>query len=763
MTDDDIRTTVRALRGTPRRAGEHAADRGALRRSSRPRARRGRARGPLPAARSRLEPRPGWRRTADVPVPGLRGLPHRRAGRRGRRRRGLQGVGPHARAPRSPPRSCARRRGRSPDFADVLREARALAGCSDPRIVQVYAIRADADPPVLFMEFVDGFELWRVGPSLEFSQRARVVREVADALDGAHRAGVTHRDLKPSNIMLDARLSPEDSRFRPERPRSGDGALPRDAALPRARAARPVAPDRRAHRRLRARRRAVRAAVRRAAVRRTDRRGDVRRHPRRRAAAARGDRAPRCRSRCRRSRSRRWSGIRRTATQSAREMALDLDRFLAGRPVLARPTHLRVGARRPRAPAPRAGRRVGAAAPGLPARGVRAARRVPRARTPRGRLDRREPLALVLADRALPRRVPPDVRQPLLLRGPPVLRGRAGPRASVRRARAAVRRPEPRGAPPARGAITRRSRWPSTSAAISLLPLFLLIAFHETNLFVVSAGAPGQFFTDGSVSNRQLQLTILAAVGWAAWLALRTRTTALSTTFAVLAGLFTLALLTDAGLRAWIDDGRFDRLAAHLLPLVLVYAALGETGERSGRTWLARPLFLAAAIVFVVSLELVSLDGRAFEHLHLSLQRFQSPEVSTPRLLDTVAAMSLAGMGFYAAGLLLDAARLRREGPRGLAPVLHLAVRRARAARLAGGNRRVRARLRLGVPRARAHHPAPQPRPAAPQLLLRGDPQHRHRPLVDCRPPAMVRQAVVGHGAHPGRAWRFSPGASASP
>ena len=94
-------------------------------------------------------------------------------------------------------------------FAEFLTEARALALFSDPRIVQIHEFRERADPPVLIMEFVDGFELGKLGPSLEFPQRARIVKDVCEALEHAHRVGVQHRDLKPSNIMLDAQLRPK--------------------------------------------------------------------------------------------------------------------------------------------------------------------------------------------------------------------------------------------------------------------------------------------------------------------------------------------------------------------------------------------------------------------------------------------------------------------------------------------------------------------------------------------------------------------------
>src|SRR5829696_8449588 len=93
-------------------------------------------------------------------------------------------------------------------LAEFLREARALALFSDRRIVQIFEARVDANPPVLIMEYVEGFELGRIGPSLEFAQRARIVLEVCHALAHAHGLGLQHRDLKPSNIMVDAQLAP---------------------------------------------------------------------------------------------------------------------------------------------------------------------------------------------------------------------------------------------------------------------------------------------------------------------------------------------------------------------------------------------------------------------------------------------------------------------------------------------------------------------------------------------------------------------------
>ncbi len=91
--------------------------------------------------------------------------------------------------------------------ADFLREARSLALFEDPRVVRLLEFRP-TDPPLLLMEYVDGFPLSQIGPSLEYTQRARLLAEVADALQGAHELGIQHRDLKPAHVLVDAALRP---------------------------------------------------------------------------------------------------------------------------------------------------------------------------------------------------------------------------------------------------------------------------------------------------------------------------------------------------------------------------------------------------------------------------------------------------------------------------------------------------------------------------------------------------------------------------
>jgi predicted Ser/Thr protein kinase len=87
-----------------------------------------------------------------------------------------------------------------------LREAEMAAQLSHPNIVPIFSVDEKDGIVHFVMAFVDGESL---GERLEREPRSpvdlvrRVLRDVADALDYAHRRGVIHRDIKPDNILLD--------------------------------------------------------------------------------------------------------------------------------------------------------------------------------------------------------------------------------------------------------------------------------------------------------------------------------------------------------------------------------------------------------------------------------------------------------------------------------------------------------------------------------------------------------------------------------
>jgi eukaryotic-like serine/threonine-protein kinase len=84
------------------------------------------------------------------------------------------------------------------------REAKTIASLNHPHICTLHDIGQQEGIDYLVMEYLEGETLAQrlVKGSLPIQQVLQFAIEIADALDKAHRKGVTHRDLKPGNIML---------------------------------------------------------------------------------------------------------------------------------------------------------------------------------------------------------------------------------------------------------------------------------------------------------------------------------------------------------------------------------------------------------------------------------------------------------------------------------------------------------------------------------------------------------------------------------
>jgi TolB-like protein/tRNA A-37 threonylcarbamoyl transferase component Bud32/Flp pilus assembly protein TadD len=96
------------------------------------------------------------------------------------------------------------------------REAQAAASLDHPNILPIYEIGEDEDGlPFISMKFAAGGSLRDVAPALRNkpSRSVALMAKVARALQYAHAQGILHRDLKPGNILLDGRGEPLVSDF----------------------------------------------------------------------------------------------------------------------------------------------------------------------------------------------------------------------------------------------------------------------------------------------------------------------------------------------------------------------------------------------------------------------------------------------------------------------------------------------------------------------------------------------------------------------
>ena len=114
-------------------------------------------------------------------------------------------------------------------------EAEMIARLDIPGIVQIYGINEHLGRPFLSLQLVDGHNLsrkmeelslpavlrtlrgptawWMGSPARAQREIARLLAQVSQSLHEAHRCGVLHLDLKPANILIDATGQPKITDF----------------------------------------------------------------------------------------------------------------------------------------------------------------------------------------------------------------------------------------------------------------------------------------------------------------------------------------------------------------------------------------------------------------------------------------------------------------------------------------------------------------------------------------------------------------------
>ncbi|MFN9540696.1 MAG: serine/threonine-protein kinase [Planctomycetota bacterium] len=84
-------------------------------------------------------------------------------------------------------------------------EASAAAGLTHPNIIPIFDVGEFGGRPYFTMKLIEGRTLaqWLNAGPISPEKAARLLLQIASAVQQAHEQGILHRDLKPSNILID--------------------------------------------------------------------------------------------------------------------------------------------------------------------------------------------------------------------------------------------------------------------------------------------------------------------------------------------------------------------------------------------------------------------------------------------------------------------------------------------------------------------------------------------------------------------------------
>lgn len=93
-----------------------------------------------------------------------------------------------------------------------LREARAQARVEHMHVCKIYESGEYGGHPYIAMQYIDGQNLRELTNKLTIEEKITIIKDVALGLHAAHRQGLIHRDIKPANIMV---KQTEDGKWKP--------------------------------------------------------------------------------------------------------------------------------------------------------------------------------------------------------------------------------------------------------------------------------------------------------------------------------------------------------------------------------------------------------------------------------------------------------------------------------------------------------------------------------------------------------------------